>query len=232
LEPEQPQVLERAELIELAGRAADVSASHVPIPADILGLVGRRVELAIPFGCDGPSPIDANAPLSWRYDAEGRTLRVHVSPTTWSMNDWGFADSSAMKPTLKGFWISRPWSLSEICPENTGEVAVPNARPVTLPGQTLAVAEFQADPSDGSVRAPRSFDAVKRYAPEQLNTSRGFRLRLVGVSTSCPMAGRYAVCSRQVASTGRSAWSQSRSKSCALRTLPATMSWRFGRWEA
>ena len=199
LEPEQPQVLERAELIELAGRAADVSASHIPFPADILGLVGRRVELAIPFGCDGPSPIDANAPLSWRYDAEGRTLRVHVSPTTWSMNDWGFADSLAMKPTLKGFWISRPWSLSEICPENTGEVAVPDARPVTLPGQTLAVAEFQAD---GSARAPRSFDAVKRYAPEQLNTSRGFRLRLVGRLDKLP-DGRPVRCMQPAGSEQR-----------------------------
>ena len=131
------------------------------------------------------------------YNPPGSTLSDNQQ--TWSMNDWGFADSLAMKPTLKGFWISRPWSLSEICPENTGEVAVPDARPVTLPGQTLAVAEFQAD---GSARAPRSFDAVKRYAPEQLNTSRGFRLRLVGRLDKLP-DGRPVRCMQPAGSEQR-----------------------------
>jgi hypothetical protein len=150
------------------------------LPADILDLVGHRVELAIPFGCEGPSAVGANLPLSWRYDAEAGALRIRVSPTRWSMSDWGLAGAPAMRPTATGFWISRPWSSSERCVENTGEVAVPDSRPVTLPGQTLAVAEFEAEPVDGSGRPPRSFDAVKRIAPEQLNTSRGFRLKLVG----------------------------------------------------
>lgn len=178
--PEQPRILERADLITLAGRAADASASNLPLPADILKLVGRRIELAIPFGCDGPAAAGTSAPLGWRYDADRQTLRLRVSPTTWSLSDWDLKEPSTTSQMAEGFWISRPWSSSETCPENTDEVAVPDAQPVTLPGQTLAVAEFKAAPIDGPARSGRSFDAVKRLSPQQLNTARGFRLKLTG----------------------------------------------------
>lgn len=175
--PEQPRILARADLIALAGRAADALASELPLPADIAELVGRRVELAIPFGCEGPSPDDTNIPLSWRYDAEGRTLRIRVSPSTWSLSDWGLKNQSTM--VAEGFWISQPWSSAESCPLNAGEVGAPHAARVPLPEQTLAVAQFKAAPNSAG-RTPRSFDSVKRFAPEDLKASHGFRLKLVG----------------------------------------------------
>ncbi|RYE58146.1 MAG: hypothetical protein EOP18_01640, partial [Rhizobiaceae bacterium] len=132
--PEQPRILARADLIALVGRAADALASQVQLPADISGLIGRRFELAVPFGCDGPSPEDANRPLSWRYDGEERTLRIRVSPSTWTLSDWGIAEQSTM--VAEGFWITRPWSSAESCTLSSGEAALPHAGPVTSPVQT------------------------------------------------------------------------------------------------
>ena len=183
LPPEQPRILERGDLIALAGRVADASASQQALPGDVAELVGRRVELAIPFGCEGPMPQEVDASLSWRYDAERQTLRIRVSPMTWSTTDWGLAPPSAVAPSAagpsaEGFWIARPWSSFESCPEKPGDAALPATHPATGPDETLAVAQFRG--VDGSGRPPRSFDVVKRFAPEDLESSHGFRLKLVG----------------------------------------------------
>jgi hypothetical protein len=177
---EPPRVLERADIIALANRAADASASQKPLPQDILSLAGRRFELVLPFGCDGPSPADADAPMSWRYDTNKQTLRIHISPTVWQASDWGVQDLSVVDQRAEGFWIRRPWSSSETCPESAGLVSVLDTPPVTQLGQTLAVAQFRRPAPDGQRRSSRSFDAVKRTPVEELNAARGFRVKLVG----------------------------------------------------
>lgn len=177
---EPPRVLERADIIALADRAADASASQQPLPQDILSLAGRRFELVLPFGCDGPPAADADAPMSWRYDTKKQILRIHISPTVWQASDWGMTDLSVVNQRAEGFWVRRPWSSSETCPESTGSARAPDAPPVTESGQTLAVAQFRRQAPDGQRRTSRSFDAVKRTPPEQLNAARGFRVKLVG----------------------------------------------------
>ena len=179
-ELEPPRVLERADIIALAERAADASASQQPLPQDIISLAGRRFELVVPFGCDGPSAANADAPMSWRYDTKKQTLRIHISPTVWQARDWGMPDLSVANQMAEGFWIRRPWSSSENCPESTGLASAPDTPPVTQSGQTLAVAQFRRQAPDGQRGASRSFDAVKRTPPEQLNAARGFRVKLVG----------------------------------------------------
>lgn len=176
---EQPRVLARADIIALGDRAADAAASGRPLPQDVASLAGRRFELAVPFGCTGPAPEGADLPLSWRYDAKAKALRIHVQLVDWPASDWSLADPAA-SGKVEGIWVSRPWSSGEACPENVGQAAATGTQPITLPGQTLAVGQLRPAASDGKERAPRTFDAVKQVAPEQLNAARGFVLKATG----------------------------------------------------
>lgn len=185
---EQPGILTRADILALASRAADAVASGNALPPDISGLAGRRFELSIPFGCEGPSPKESSAPLRWHHDAERQALRVHVSPTAWTTADWGLTDPAAMDRIGEGFWITRPWSSAETCPED--QIAGPEALPGVMPEQTLAVAQFNPGKGEGDGRRiPRSFDTVKRMASGQMDTARGFRMRLTGRVEKLPGEG-------------------------------------------
>src|SRR5690606_18404771 len=82
---------------------------------------------------------------------------------------------------IEGFWISRPWTSSEACPATTSQTAATGPEPVTLPGQTLAIAQFFGPESARRGRREgQSYDTVVRIAPDELNDSQGFHLRLSG----------------------------------------------------
>src|SRR3546814_1261952 len=52
------------------------------------------------------------------------------------------APTDNAETSFQGFWMSRPWSSAERCPHARGQAAATNGQPVTLPGQTLALAEM------------------------------------------------------------------------------------------
>lgn len=172
----------RGDIIAIAARAADATASGKPLPEEMADLAGRRFDLAIPFGCEGSSPDDSAAPMRWHYDAAKQTLRVHVSVMEWKGSEWGVNSASAAGRVGEGFWVSRPWTSAESCAQHTGGAIPADMQPVTLPGQTLAVAQFKAAGAaqDDRARSRRSFDTVQRISPEKLNAAQGFRLRLIG----------------------------------------------------
>lgn len=178
--PEKPSVLQRGDIIAAAYRAADAHAAGRPVPREVTELAGRRFDLVIPFGCDGPAPADSKAPLRWRYDEKQQTLRIHVARTNWRSADWGIEDPDPAGPGAEGFWISRPWTSSESCARSGGTVLVTGAEAVTLPGQTLAVAQFGSGEAGSDRSASRAFDLVKRLALDRFNSADGFRLRLAG----------------------------------------------------
>lgn len=177
--PEPPGVLRRADITAWADRAADAFSSGEAVPEEIRELTGRRFEIVVPFGCSGPAAANSAAPLRWLYDAAEERLRIDVSATQWSLAHWGLTQGE--ERTAQGFWISRPWSSSEICPKSPNPAAVSDAEPVTLTGQTLGIA--QLDPmtgNQGDAPKPRSFSTVKRIAPDELDASRGFGVKLSG----------------------------------------------------
>jgi len=171
---ETPGVLGRADLIALGNRVADglTTGDAASLPGEA---VGRRVELILPFGCDGPAQSDSRAPLRWHYDAERQRLQVHVSPVRWDLDEWDI-EGHAAPARLEGYWISRPWSSGERCPRGSAQSAGSIDQPATLPGQTLAVAQL----IEGEEREAREFDIVKRVPPESFAPNEGFRLRLTG----------------------------------------------------
>lgn len=113
--PVAPPPLDRAGLIAAAERAAHAWAIGAPPPDP--DLAGRSFELRLPFGCDGPLDPAAPEATGWRYDAATQTLRVAVSSQTLTGTDLLAAIAAdAAFETAEGFWIARPWILTDACP--------------------------------------------------------------------------------------------------------------------
>lgn len=171
--------LDRGGIIALAQRAADAFASGAAMPAQVRQAGGRRFDVVIPFGCSGPVGDIAGQLNAWQYDAVEETLRASVTPSTWQSTDWGLGDSTAR--AAKGFWISRPWSSSNDCPERDTAPVPQGVEAITLPGQTLAIVQFFAAGANGEGwREGRPFEVVKRMAPDQVDNRKGLRLRVQG----------------------------------------------------
>ncbi|KAA9013125.1 hypothetical protein [Sphingobium limneticum] len=170
----------RADLIALASQASDALASGQPLPEGVADLAGQRFELRLPFGCRGPSEAGSDSPMRWRYDADAKALRVHVSPVVWSSDGLRASeDGSASDVVAEGFWIPRPWTASEACPPSQDSVAPTGADAVTLPGQALAVAQFSGGAGQ-RLRDGKPYETVVRAAADEVPDGQGLRLRLRG----------------------------------------------------
>ncbi len=174
---EAPRTVGRADIIGLADRAADALTADLPLPEGVAAIAGRRFDLVLPFGCGGAAPEGSTASPRWSYDADKETLRIHIAPTAWEMADWAIAVPDETTLRLEGFWVSRPWSSAERCPKVHGHAAAINGQPVTLPGQTLAVAEVMTGERR---RERRAYETVQRIPLDRFDASQGFRLRLIG----------------------------------------------------
>lgn len=170
----------REDLIALAASAADAAAPGRGPDPEIAQADGRRFELRLPFGCDGPAPEGAAQPMRWRYDPEAEVLRVSVDPVTWTAQDWWPADGDRRIEKIEGFWIERPWTSSEACPPTVAAAAA-GAEPAALPEQSLALGQiFLSEGGRGGRRDGKPYEAVVRVARDQLDPSAGFRLRVSG----------------------------------------------------
>lgn len=177
---EPVRILGRADIIALADEATEALVAGEPLPAEVRDAVDRRFELAVPFGCGGAAGEDSLAPLRWRYDAEEEALRLHVAATSWTAAEWGLSQAAGIE-AIEGFWVARPWSSSGECPQRAGQARASGMEPVTLPGQTLAVAQFFADGTRReALREGRPFESVQRVPREEFAAPRGFRLLLAG----------------------------------------------------
>ncbi len=215
-EPVVSGVLGRADLIALAAAAADAAAAGREPGPEIARADGRRFELRLPFGCAGPAGSadgDAAAPMRWRYDSTAQVLRISVDPVAWTARDWWPAAAAAGVEAIEGFWVARPWTSSEACPVRGEAPVAAGTEPETVPGQTgpgqtgpgqtgpeqtLAVGQiFLADSGRGGRRDGKPYQAVVRVAEDQLDMTRGFRLRINGriarAGTVGPVRCRQAV---------------------------------------
>jgi hypothetical protein len=178
--PKATRDLERADLIALAQRAADSFASGETPPNEIGDAAGRRFSLLLPFGCTGPNDAASGLAMRWRYDDSAQVLRVTVDPARWTGADWNL-DAETAPATAEGFWIGRPWLSGGACPPRTEQAVPRGTEPLTLPGQTLAIAQFAASDSDRGLRdGSRPFETVQRMAKDRFDGSLGLRLRVTG----------------------------------------------------
>ncbi|HWJ70536.1 MAG TPA: hypothetical protein VNS79_10870 [Sphingobium sp.] len=169
--------LNRADLLDLANRAADAFASGVPVPTEVVNAAGRRFDVVLPFGCEGAASAASTAPLRWRYDADRQTLRIHVAPIRWEAHDWAAPAADKAGVMFEGFWMSRPWSSAEQCPHAREEAAATPDQSIVGSDETLALAEIL--PEEGR-RSARPFETVQRMSPDRFSSAQGFRLRVAG----------------------------------------------------
>lgn len=183
---EPDRMLGRADLIALATSATDALSTGAEGPEDAREALDRRFELVLPFGCDGPAEDGSTSALRWRYDDQAEVLRIHAAPDSWSAADWGLAEDAGIE-AVEGFWVARPWSSGNNCPIRSGRAMATGMDPITLPGQTLAVAQFfTREARRSALRDGRPFEAVLRVPREDFDGSRGFRLRLTGRIDQAP----------------------------------------------
>lgn len=182
-------VLGRADIIAMVATATDALVAGAPVPGKIRSAVGRRFELSVPFGCAGPAEQGSLELLRWRYDESEETLRLHVEPTTWSLADWGLPDTAKLQ-AIEGYWIARPWSSGSDCPRASSAGRSTGIAPVTLAGQTVAVAQFFTDETRReALRSGRAFESVQRIPRNAFKSPVGFRFVLSGRIGRVPGAG-------------------------------------------
>lgn len=174
-----PHVLGRRDLVSLSARAADALTLGAEFPESVANSIGRRFELVLPFGCNGPSSEESALPLRWSYSPDEQTLRIHVGTIQWNETDWNLrrSEESDTQVHLEGFWMERPWSSADRCPQNRSTMSIADGRPLIVSSQTLALAETVPE---NRRLAARPYVAVLRVPPEKLAADDGFRLRLKG----------------------------------------------------
>lgn len=180
------RILRRADLIELAENAADAFTSGTALDRAVTAPAGQRFELVLPFGCSGPN--ETGPAMRWHYDPASEALRITVEPNSWTAEQWSLRPADRFE-VAEGFWIGRPWSSSEACPQG-GAAIPPDAEAITLPGQTLAVAQFFIEGADRDARRNgRAYESVTRVPAASFNGSRGFLLRVKGRLAQVPGGG-------------------------------------------
>jgi len=179
--PPQP-TLARQDLVEAAAQAASSYAGGEPVSADD-PLVGRPYSVRIPFGCTGPTPPGGQKAGvgHWQWSADGKTIQLGMQPADWKGSALiGEAGASDTWEAIEGFWIPRPWLLSNGCPAvKTDPLRNPDA---TSP-QTLGLAAvFKAGGSRIGRRDGRAYRFTVR--PERgtplARPAEGYRLLLEG----------------------------------------------------
>ena len=189
------RVLARGDVIGIANAAADAASAGQPMPLSVTAADAQRFEIYLPFGCDGPVSGDSIEPFRWRYDSETASLRISVAPVAFDPEEWLHAQSpgrSGGEPTaaseaIEGFWVTRPWSSQETCAREADPSAQRGTDPVTLPGQTLGLAQvFTDEDSRSARRGGKPYESVTRLKQDDLRIDQGLRVRLRGRITRFP----------------------------------------------
>jgi len=180
-----PEVtLQRADLIRLAAAAADAAAGGPEVND---ALEGKRFVIRIPFGCGGLGTAEQGA-YGARYTAEERTLRISVQPETWGRIPWVVEELSRREADgAEGLWVPRPWTQSETCPAEAGDLA--------NPASSLGIAQiYDAASSRVGQRRGRALEATVQMNADEPDLSKGLRLVLEGRVARWPASRETVLC--------------------------------------
>ncbi len=140
-------VLDRAALMGAVAEAASAFGAGADDREAQSALDGRRFTINLRFGCGGPAPASGAEPLLWRVRSD-TSLEIRATPDL-SLDSPALAgilpeaaeatDSETQTvEAVEGFWIARPWLLTDRCP-------APNPRTAALgvpPERSVGIAQY------------------------------------------------------------------------------------------
>lgn len=182
LVPPPLQALDRGTLIDAAGSAASSYAAGMSVDQKVAELAGRRFELILPFGCDGPTPPN-NKELTngWRYEAESGVLQVAFPSSVQGLAPRLAESGSSPEQTAKfskSFWIEREWLRSANCPPSD---QAQNEDIVAQEDPSLAIVELSvSEARRAENREGTPYRVSKRVPAEQAPSEQGLRIVITG----------------------------------------------------
>jgi hypothetical protein len=209
--PEPP--MNREQLLIATLRAASDFAAGTDDSKLQSSLSGKKFELRIRFGCEGPSKDSAD-PYGWTFNEKTSALKVRAIPALSPKDATVKAVAGQAFETVEGFWLRRPWLLAPVCPQKPEpaptateegaaakshsakpEIPAEPAMPEPSPPQTVGIAQFFTDTGPRTMRrSGRPYEAT-----EKLDTAHppqgGFDLVLAGKLVALPN-GRVIACTR------------------------------------
>ena len=199
--------INRERLLAAVARAASAYAAGADISEADRALDGKRFEVRLRFGCgQGASNEDATG---WTIDPTSQTLRLKAVPDL-SFDDRLVRTLAGLEgvEAVEGFWLKRPWLLTDACPAPKVFGAKPHSQKnqsadppteeasvrIAPQAPRVGIAQFfTATHSRTRRRSSRPYEAVKPLAQGSELGAAGFNLVLSGRLTAGP-AGRVVAC--------------------------------------
>jgi hypothetical protein len=178
--PLPPPPLGRSEIIRAASAAASAFAAGGDTAAPSM-LRGRRFQVRIPFGCNGPDGTSAVEPGGWTYDAKKKRLSVEVRPVDWTASAPSLGlDGDDQVEAIQGFWFARPWLTGDACPQRPQAIVKANTPPAAT-APVIGLMQVYRKASSRVARAgDRAYQAVRSVPPEEAAAPQRFVLVLEG----------------------------------------------------
>lgn len=200
--------MDRAAILLAVARAASAAALGQGDDRQQRDLDGKRFEVRLRFGCNPAAQTKRDDDrFDVSFDEKDRTLRLRASPDLGIEDEPVAALAGERVEAVEGFWIERPWLLTDGCPATPQPQPQPDAEPnapkakkpeaaapLQPPAPRIGLAQFftKTDPRTGR-RDHRPYEATETLGEGERPSAEGYNLVLSGRLRAQPL-GRVIAC--------------------------------------
>ena len=168
--------LDRAGLLEAVAQAASAHAAGIDDSQAQSALDGRRFAIKLRFGCGGPAGEASSEPLRWRVKSDS-SLEITATPDlSLTAPELAGALTQTVE-AVEGFWVARPWLLSDTCPALRKDAKAPPS----APDHSVGIAQYYTpEGSRTERRSGRPYVSIAPLKPGEPLPQDGFILLLEG----------------------------------------------------
>ena len=168
--------LDRGALLDAVARAASAHAGGIDDSKAQAALDGRRFAVKLRFGCGRPAGESGTEALRWRVKSD-ESLEITATPDL-SLEAPELAGALTQTvEAVEGFWLPRPWLLSDACPARKRGIG---AQPAT-PEHSVGLAQYYTPESSRTERrSGRAYVSIAPVEPGAPLPQHGFFLLLEG----------------------------------------------------